>query len=52
MTNRRAFLVMIAGGFLAGPLAAEGQQVGKALPRIGFLGYAEPKSAGNRRLVG
>jgi ABC-type uncharacterized transport system substrate-binding protein len=42
--DRRAFLSG-AAALLAAPLAAEGQPAGKVLPRIGFLGYADPKSA-------
>ncbi len=36
MMERRTFLVMISGGCLAAPLAAEGQQPAK-VPRIGLL---------------
>jgi len=36
MMERRTFLVMISGGLLAAPLAAEGQQAGKVY-RIGML---------------
>ena len=35
--ERRTFIGVIAGGLLAAPLAAEGQQAAK-VPRIGFLG--------------
>src|SRR5262245_5554757 len=35
--GRRGFMVAVAGGLLAGPLAAEAQQAGKVY-RIGFLG--------------
>ena len=35
--ERRAFLQAVAGGLLAAPLAAEGQEAGKG-PRVGFLG--------------
>lgn len=38
---RRAFLAITAGGLLATPLAAEGQQAAK-VPRIGFLGTNSP----------
>jgi ABC-type uncharacterized transport system substrate-binding protein len=43
--ERRAFLVVIAGGVGAAPLAAEGQQAGKAV-RIGLLdsGASDPSS--------
>jgi putative ABC transport system substrate-binding protein len=37
MMERRTFLVMISGGLLAAPLAAEAQPAGK-VPRIGVLG--------------
>ncbi len=36
MLERRTFLVMISGGLLAAPLAAEGQQ-GAKVPRVGAL---------------
>ena len=36
MTTRRAFLGILAGGLLATPLAAEGQQAGRVY-RVGFL---------------
>jgi putative ABC transport system substrate-binding protein len=35
--ERRAFITLLAGGMLAAPLAAEGQQAGKVL-RVGLLG--------------
>jgi putative ABC transport system substrate-binding protein len=35
--DRRAFIGTLAGGLLAAPLAAEGQEAGKG-PRVGFLG--------------
>src|SRR5260370_1366844 len=38
---RRAFLAIVAGGLLAAPLAAEGQQAGKVY-RIGFLRAGQP----------
>ncbi len=41
--ERRTFLEVIAGGLLAAPLAAEGQQAGK-VPRIGVLVPVEPES--------
>ena len=34
--DRRAFLVLLAGGLLAAPLAAEAQQAAK-IARIGYL---------------
>src|SRR5512132_2582444 len=37
MMDRRAFFGTLAGGLLAAPLAAEGQQAGKVF-RIGVLG--------------
>ena len=36
MTDRRAFIVTLAGGLLAAPLAAEGQQAAK-VAKIGYL---------------
>ena len=39
--DRRAFIGTLAGGILAAPLAAEGQQVGKVY-RIGLLRAGEP----------
>ena len=36
MTDRRAFLTIIAGGFLAAPLGADAQQAGKVY-RVGCL---------------
>jgi ABC-type uncharacterized transport system substrate-binding protein len=39
--DRRTFLGVLAGGFLAAPLAAEAQQAGK-VPRIGFLSIFSP----------
>jgi len=39
--ERRRFMAVIAGGFLAAPLAAEAQPAGK-VPRIGFLGGRTP----------
>jgi putative ABC transport system substrate-binding protein len=46
--NRRTFLAMIAGGMVAAPLAAEGQQGGKVW-RIGLLSYAASDSGGAAR---
>src|SRR5689334_3156349 len=43
--HRRTFVGTLAGGFFAAPLVAKAQQPGKPLPRIGFLGNADPKSA-------
>jgi putative ABC transport system substrate-binding protein len=43
--DRRTFLAGTGAVVLAAPLAAEAQQAGKVLPRIGFLGNADPKSA-------
>ena len=39
--ERRAFIVAMAGGILASPLAAEAQQAGKVY-RIGLLDYSAP----------
>jgi putative ABC transport system substrate-binding protein len=41
MMNRRAFLGTVAGGLLAAPLAADGQQA-KIPAHIGFLGNSDP----------
>jgi putative ABC transport system substrate-binding protein len=41
MMDRRAFITALAGGLLAAPLAAKGQQVGK-VPRIGVLAPGSP----------
>ena len=48
MTTRRAFLGMLAGGFLAAPLAANAQPTAK-VHRIGLLGGSPPKTPGGRR---
>jgi putative ABC transport system substrate-binding protein len=45
--DRKRFLVLIVGGFLAAPLAAEAQQAGKVY-RIGLLGASPPGSPGWR----
>ena len=45
MTTRRAFIGTLAGGLLAAPLAAEGQQAGKVW-RIGYLSSQSAASAG------
>jgi putative ABC transport system substrate-binding protein len=42
--DRRAFIGGLAGGLLAGPLAAEAQQAGKVW-RIGFLSQGQPPKA-------
>jgi len=42
--GRRRFMVTLAGGLLAAPLAAEGQQEEK-VPRIGLLDYSSPDQA-------
>jgi hypothetical protein len=39
--DRRAFISTLAGGLVAAPLAAEGQQAGK-VTRIGVLANAPP----------
>ncbi|HEY3116679.1 MAG TPA: ABC transporter substrate binding protein [Chloroflexota bacterium] len=45
MMNRRAFIIgTLAGGLLAAPLAAEGQQPGKVY-RIGVLDFSAPDPA-------
>ena len=41
---RRAFMAMMAGGFLAAPPLAEAQQAGKVY-RIGFLSQGQPPKA-------
>jgi len=50
MMERRAFLTMMAGGFLAAPLAAEAQQVGKVW-RIGYLGGGSPATTPSEPFV-
>jgi len=45
--ERRTFMALISGGFLAAPLAAEAQQAGK-VSRIGFLGLASASSFGKQ----
>ena len=46
--DRRAFLGVIAGGLLAAPLAAEGQQAGKVY-RLGILSpTSQERSGGNQ----
>ena len=42
--DRRSFLGTLAGGLLAGPLAAEAQQTGR-MYRIGYLGEGTPENA-------
>jgi ABC-type uncharacterized transport system substrate-binding protein len=49
VTSRRAFISVLAGGFLAAPLVAEAQPAGKVY-RLGFLGNSTPALEGN--LVG
>ena len=48
--ERRAFLGVLVGGVLAGPLAAGAQQAGK-IYRVGHLAASTP-SAENTRLLG
>jgi len=48
MTDRRAFIGMLAGGLLAAPLSAEAQPAAKAY-RIGLLGGSPPNSPGGQR---
>jgi transposase len=45
MMDRRTFLAGTGAMLLAAPLAAEAQRPGQILPRIGFLGIADAKSA-------
>ena len=47
---RRAFLAITAGGLLAAPLAAEGQQAGSPV-RLGFLPLGSPSSTYDQSLV-
>jgi len=42
--DRRRFLLTSLAGALAAPLAAEAQQAGKRLPRVGFLLSGDPSS--------
>jgi putative tryptophan/tyrosine transport system substrate-binding protein len=49
--ERRTWIALMAGGLLAAPLAAEGQQVGK-IPRIGFLSPSSPSDSRNRFRLG
>jgi hypothetical protein len=42
--ERRRFIEVIAGGLLAAPLAAEGQQAEK-VHRIGLLNFSVPDTA-------
>jgi ABC-type uncharacterized transport system substrate-binding protein len=44
VTTRREFIVALAGGLVAAPLAAEAQQAGR-VPRIGWLGGPTRESA-------
>jgi hypothetical protein len=44
LLERRAFIAGIAGGLLAAPLAAGGQQTGGALYRIAFLSNDSPRT--------
>jgi putative ABC transport system substrate-binding protein len=44
---RRAFMAVIAGGLLAAPLAAEGQQPSK-VPQIGYLSYGSAAESATR----
>jgi ABC-type uncharacterized transport system substrate-binding protein len=43
--ERRQFMIMVGGGFLAAPLAAEAQSAGK-VPRVGILSPASASDAG------
>ena len=49
--ERRTWMALMAGGLLAAPPAAEGQQVGK-IPRIGFLSPSSPSDSRNRFRLG
>ncbi|HEV8531533.1 MAG TPA: ABC transporter substrate-binding protein [Methylomirabilota bacterium] len=49
--ERRIFMAVMAGGLLAAPLAAEGQQAGKIL-RIGFLSPSSPSDSRNPLRLG
>jgi putative ABC transport system substrate-binding protein len=49
--DRRAFIGTLAGGLLAAPLAAEGQQADK-VHRIGILGNVPISDPGGARLWG
>src|SRR5216684_9282948 len=40
--ERRAFIGTVAGALLAAPLAAEAQQAGRTVPRVGILSPPEP----------
>jgi ABC-type uncharacterized transport system substrate-binding protein len=48
VTTRRAFIGTLAGGLLAAPLVAGGQQAAKVY-RLGLLGGSPPNSPGGRR---
>jgi putative ABC transport system substrate-binding protein len=48
--DRRAFLGTVAGGLLAAPLAAEGQQAGKVW-RVGSLSTGVSTGSSTRRLL-
>ena len=52
MVERRVFLATLAGGLLAGPLAAEGQQTGKVVYRVGFLSVGSASDARIQRWFG
>ena len=49
--ERRTWMALMAGGLLAAPPAAEGQQVGK-IPRISFLSPSSPSDSRNRFRLG
>jgi hypothetical protein len=40
--DRRRFLLTSLAGALATPLAAEAQQAGKVLPRLGYISNTSP----------
>src|SRR5262245_16182876 len=45
--DRRAFVAMVGGSILAGPLAVEGQPAAK-IARLGYLGFGAPAASANR----
>ena len=47
MMDRHTFILAMASGLLAAPLAAEAQQPSK-VPQIGYLSYGPPAEAANR----
>ena len=47
--ERRQFMMAVAAGLLAAPLAAEAQQTRKPIPRIAFLTTTSPEDSPNPR---